>query len=76
MCSEALARDPPSFCTNVHEPVSTDIDEAHGSCPDRHKHPSATGANGPSPSLDNLFGITRTMGPGNRWYREQNQGQT
>lgn len=76
MCSEALARNPPSFCTSVHEPVSTDIDEAHGPCPDRDKHPNATGANAVSSSFGNLLGITRTIGPGNRWYREQNQGQT
>lgn len=76
MCGDALARNPPRFCTTIHEPVSTDLDESHGPCPDREKHPSAAGDVGAWSSFSSLLGITRTIGPGNQWYREQNQGQT
>ncbi|PPJ59493.1 hypothetical protein CBER1_10012 [Cercospora berteroae] len=37
MCEDALARTPPQFCNTAFAPVSTDIDESNGVCPDRAK---------------------------------------
>lgn len=64
MCSEALAKTPHTWCTFVHEPVSTDVDESYGVCPDIEKHPGTA-------STASVNGGVRTLGPGNEWYREQ-----
>ncbi|GIZ43474.1 hypothetical protein CKM354_000670100 [Cercospora kikuchii] len=74
MCEDALARTPPQFCNNAFAPVSTDIDESNGVCPDRAKHPPGPGQHFVSAWTLQL-GITRTSGDGNAWYRS-GQGQT
>lgn len=75
MCEDALARDPPSFCSAAHVPVFTDIDAADGVCPDRNKHPLAPGQMY-NEAWSARLGITQTSGEGNEWYRQQRQGQT
>lgn len=75
MCSTALAKDPPAFCSAAHAPVVTDIAAEDGVCPDETKHPPMPGERRMNVWRERL-GVTRTSGPGNAWYREQRQGQT
>ena len=70
MCSEAKERSPPSLCLNAHEPVATDIDAAHGVCPDLTKHPLSTGQERPSQWAVSM-GIERTSGKGKGQYRTE-----
>lgn len=41
MCAKASQAQPPTLCSNAHEPVATDIDSGRGVCPDLTKHPNA-----------------------------------
>ena len=69
MCSEAQSRQPASLCLSAHEPVATDIDTAHGLCPDASKHPEHSDRSEWVVSL----GIERTSGRG--WTHEQKAGR-
>ncbi|KAF2159382.1 hypothetical protein M409DRAFT_71052 [Zasmidium cellare ATCC 36951] len=39
MCPIAKQKNPPTFCTTAHEPMSMDLDTSYGVCPDTEKHP-------------------------------------
>lgn len=72
MFREALARDPPTYCTAAHAPVATDVDAAHGVCPDESKHTPTPERVSPATALwHSRLGITTTSGLGNEWYRNQ-----
>lgn len=49
-------------------PISTDIDEGRGLCPDLTKHPIG-GNDEDMDGVVNEFEIYETFGEGNEWYR-------
>ncbi|KAK4609096.1 hypothetical protein CLAFUW4_14615 [Fulvia fulva] len=69
MCPDAQNRQPASLCLSAHEPVATDIDTAHGCCPDTSKHPGEPDRS----EWVNSLGIERTSGRG--WIPYHSHGQ-